>query len=179
MYPLLVILDGAFLRSLEITNLRDFFCFSLSFQTVIKSYEFSDLFVLSILENMFGGECLNIFKLQILIACYTNSIPFEWDKKTNRIRHVHSRKRLLVWWTYVILTLNYTRFVLIRLLQTSPHVNIHVRLLHVGWLVAYIASSQIQFLSMLRRNEIILLINGLIEFEDANVRGNVWLIIML
>lgn len=37
--------------------------------------------------------------------------------------------------------------------------------------MAYIASSQIQLLSMMKRNEIILLINGLIEFENFNVRG--------
>lgn len=120
---------------------------------------------------MFGGECLSIFKIQILIACYTNSLPFEWDKKLNRIRHVRSKTRLVIWWSYVILILFYTRFVLIRLLQTSLHVHIHARLLHFGWLVAYIASSQIQLLSMMKRNEIILLINGLIDFENLNVKG--------
>jgi hypothetical protein len=111
--------------------------------------------------------CVTVLRNQILLTRVFFSSPFQWNPRGNNLKLIENKKEKLAFWVTSFFQFLYISLaVLVQWLVRRE--SVETSMLSLAFTAVLVVSAVVKVMLIQKPNEILLLINGLIMFENKS-----------
>jgi hypothetical protein len=112
-------------------------------------------------------SCVSALRKQILLTRFLRSSPFQWNGSGRNLKLIENKTEKLTFWIMSFFNFLYIALaVLVQFLVRGE--SVETSMLSLAFTALLVASAVAKFMLIQKPNEILMLINGLITFENKS-----------